>query len=65
LERLFDRNDVFVKVKGLTENVDVVEWNLEIEEDQKYVKLSSSLSKEKRDEYVKLMEEIVELFLLK
>jgi hypothetical protein len=42
LERLFDRNDVVVKVKGSTEEADVTECNLGTEEDPRYVKLSSS-----------------------
>jgi hypothetical protein len=62
LERLFDRNDVVVKVKGSTENVDVTECNLGTEEDPKYVKLSSSLSKEQRDEYVKLLKDFSDVF---
>jgi hypothetical protein len=43
LEILFDRNDVVVKVKGSTDNVDVTECNVGTEKDPKYVKLSSSL----------------------
>jgi hypothetical protein len=62
LESLFDRNYFVVKVKGLTENVDVTDCNLGTEEDPKYVKLSSNLSKEKMDEYVKLMKEFVDVF---
>jgi hypothetical protein len=62
LERLFDRNDVVVKVKGSNEEVDVTECNLGTEENPKYVKLSSSLSKEKRVEYVKLLKEFVDVF---
>jgi ribonuclease HI len=49
LERLFDKNDVAVKVKGTEEN-------------PKYVKLSSSLSKEQRAEYVKLLKEFTDVF---
>jgi hypothetical protein len=52
LEILFDKNDVVLKVKFSTEEADVTECNLGIKEDPKYVKLSSSLSKEKRVEYV-------------
>jgi hypothetical protein len=61
LERLFDRNDVVVKFKGLTENDDVNECNFGIEEDQKYVKLSSCLSKEKSIEYVNIIKEFVDV----
>jgi len=62
LERLFDINDVAVKVKGSTKSADVTECNLGTEEDPKYVKLSSSLSKEQRDEYVKILKEFVDVF---
>jgi hypothetical protein len=62
LERLFDRNDVVVKVQGSNENVDVTECNLGTKEDPKYVKLSSSLSKEQRVEYVKLLKEFSDIF---
>ena len=62
LERLFDRNDVVVKVKGSSEEADVTECNLGTEENPKYVKLSSSLSKEKRVEYVKFLKEFVDMF---
>jgi hypothetical protein len=62
LERLFDRNDVVVKVKGSSENADVTECNLGTEENPKYVKLSSSLSKEQRVEYVKILKEFVDVF---
>jgi hypothetical protein len=46
LERLFDGNDVAVKVEGSTEEAGVTECNLGTEEDPKWVKLSSILSKE-------------------
>jgi hypothetical protein len=62
LERLLDRNDVAVKVKGSTENVDVNECNLGTKEDPKYVKLSSSLSKEKRAQHVNILKEFVDVF---
>jgi ribonuclease HI len=62
LERLFDRNDVVVKVKGSSEEADVTKCNLGTEENPKYVKLSSNLSKEQRVEYVKLLKEFVDVF---
>jgi hypothetical protein len=62
LEILFDINDVVVKVKGSSEEVDVTECNLGTEENPKYVKLSRSLSNEKRDAYVKLLKEFVDVF---
>jgi hypothetical protein len=62
LERLFDINDVVVKVEGSTEEVGVTKCNLGTEEDPKWVKLSSSLSKEQRDEYVRLLKEFDDVF---
>jgi hypothetical protein len=62
LERLFDRNDVVVKVKGSTENDEVTECNLGIEEDPMYVKFSSSLSKEQRAEYANILREFADVF---
>jgi ribonuclease HI len=46
LEKLFDENDVEVKGKVSTKDVDITECNLGIENDPKYVKLESSLSRE-------------------
>jgi hypothetical protein len=54
LERLFDKNDIDVKVKGSTEYVDVTGFNLGIEDDTKYVKLSRSFSNEQRAKYAKI-----------
>jgi ribonuclease HI len=62
LERLFDRNDVAVKVEGSTKEADVTECNLGIEEDPKWVKLSRSLSKEQSAEYVRLLKEFSDVF---
>jgi len=62
LERLFDRNDVFVKVKGSSEEANVTECNLGTEENPKYVQLSSSLSKEQRVEYAKLLKKFSDIF---
>jgi hypothetical protein len=62
LERLFDKNDVVVKVKSPTEYVDVIECNLGIEEVPKYVKVSNRFSKEKRAEYVNILNEFVDVF---
>jgi hypothetical protein len=49
LERLFDGNDVEVKGKVSIDDANIIECNLGIEENLKYVKLSSSLSEEKRE----------------
>ena len=44
-----------VKFKGPTKDVDVGECNIGTEEDPKFFKLSSSLSREKRAKYVELL----------
>jgi hypothetical protein len=62
LERLFDRNDVAVKVKGSTDDADVTKCNIGTEKNPKFVKLSSSLSREQRVEYVELLKEFVDVF---
>jgi hypothetical protein len=61
LERLFDRNDVAIKIKDSTENADVTKCNLGTKEDPKYVKLCSIVSKEQRVEYAKLLKEFVDV----
>jgi ribonuclease HI len=62
LEILFDRNDVAVKGKISNEDVDVAECNIGTEEDPKFVKLSRSVSREKRVEYDKLLREFADVF---
>jgi len=62
LEILFDRNDVEVKFKGSTNDVDVTECNIGTKKDPKFVKLSSSLSREQRDEYDELLKEFADVF---
>jgi ribonuclease HI len=57
LERLFDGNDVAVKVKGSVDDADITEYNIGTEKDPKFVKLSSSLSREQRAEYAELLKE--------
>jgi hypothetical protein len=57
LERLFDRNDTAVKGKASNKDVDVAECNIDTEKDPKFVKLSSSLSREQRAEYAELLRE--------
>jgi hypothetical protein len=62
LERLFDENDVALKVKVSTDDAYITECNVGIEKDLKYVKLSSSLSEEQREEYTKLLKEFSDVF---
>jgi hypothetical protein len=53
---------VAVNFKGPTENADVSKCNIGTEEDPKFVKLSSSLSREKRAEYAELLKEFADVF---
>jgi hypothetical protein len=62
LERLFDENDVELKGKVSTDDEDITECNVGTEKDPKYVKLSSNLSKEQREEYTKLLKEFADVF---
>jgi hypothetical protein len=62
LEILFNGNDVAVNIKGPTEDVDVGECNIGTEEDTKFVRLSSGLSREKRTEYATLLKELADVF---
>jgi ribonuclease HI len=62
LERLFDNNDVVVKMRSSKENADLIDCNLGTEEEPKYVKLSKSLSENQRVEYVKLLKEFSDVF---
>jgi hypothetical protein len=62
LEILFDRNDAAVKGKVSNEDADIDECNIGTERDPKFVKLSNSFSREKRDKYTKLLKEFVDVF---
>jgi ribonuclease HI len=62
LERLFDGNDVAVKGRVLDEDVDTVECNIGTQEEPKFVKLSSSLTREHRAEYTELLREFADVF---
>jgi hypothetical protein len=62
LERLFDGNDVAVKVKVSNEDADTAECNIGTQEEPKFVKLSSSLTNEQRAEYTELLKEFADVF---
>jgi hypothetical protein len=53
---------VEINFKGSTNDVDVYECNIGTEKDPKFVKLSSSLSREQRVEYAKMLKKFVDLF---
>jgi hypothetical protein len=55
LERIFYSNDVAVKARRSLDDADISECNIGTEKNPKFVKLSSSLSKEQRAEYAELL----------
>jgi ribonuclease HI len=59
LERIFDRNDVAIKGKISDDSADATECNIGTEKEPKFIKLSSSLSKEQRTEYTELLKQFV------
>jgi hypothetical protein len=62
LERLFDINDVAIKDKVPNKDADVAKCNIGTEGNPKFVKMSSSLTKEQRAVYVELLREFVDVF---
>jgi len=62
LERLFDGNDVAVKGRVSDEDADTAECNIGTHEEPKFVKLSSSLTREQRAEYTELLREFADVF---
>jgi hypothetical protein len=62
LESLFNGNDVAVKGEVSNEDDDVAECNIGTEGNPKFVKMSTILSKEKRDEYAELLKYSIDVF---
>jgi hypothetical protein len=62
LERLFDNNDVAVKLEKKEEDSYVFQFNVASEEDPKYVNLASHLSEEQKVDYGKLLKEFSDNF---
>jgi hypothetical protein len=62
LEWIFDSNDVVVKDGRPIDDVDISECNIATKKNPKFVKLSSSLSREKRAEYVELLRKFSDVF---
>jgi ribonuclease HI len=62
LERLFDGNDVPVKGRVSNEDVETAECNIGTPKEPKFVKLSSSLTKEQKVEYTELLREFADVF---
>jgi len=62
LERIFDTNNVAVEAKRPIDDVEIFECNIGTKENPKVVKLSSSLSREKRSEYAELLNKFDDVF---
>jgi ribonuclease HI len=62
LERLFDGNDVAIKGRVSGDDADTAECNIGTPEEPKFVKLSTSLTKEQRIEYTELLREFADVF---
>jgi hypothetical protein len=55
LERIFQNNYVVVKDGRLIDDADISECNIGMKKNPKFVKMSSSLSREKRVEYIEFL----------
>jgi hypothetical protein len=62
LERLFDHNDVSIKLEKKEEDSDVSQFNVANEENPKYVNLASHLTEEQKSEYGELLKEFSDIF---
>jgi hypothetical protein len=62
LEMIFDRNGVSLKGEVSEEDASTIQCNIGTESEPKYVKLSRSLTKEKRSKYIGLLREFVDVF---
>jgi len=62
LEKLFDSNDVVVKLEKKEEEADVCPLNLASESDPKYVNLASHLTEQQKSEYAGLLKEFSDIF---
>jgi hypothetical protein len=62
LERLFDNNDVVVKLQSGEKESDVFQYNVASEQDPKHVNLASHLSKKQKADYGELLREFADIF---
>jgi hypothetical protein len=62
LERIFDRNDVSLKGETSEDDTDTIQCNIGTESKPRFVKISRSLTKEQRSEYVRLLKEFADVF---
>jgi ribonuclease HI len=62
LERLFDNNDVAVKLQTAEKESEVFKYNVANEQDPRHVNLASHLSDKQKDDYGKLLKEFSDIF---
>jgi ribonuclease HI len=62
LERLFDNNDVAVKLENGEKDSEVLQYNVASEQDPKYVNLASHLTEKQRADYGELLKEFADIF---
>ena len=62
LERLFDNNDVFLKLDSKTDEESTVDCNIGTENQPRYVKVSKFLPQETRTKYANLLKQYAEIF---
>jgi ribonuclease HI len=62
LERLFDKNDVAVKLQSGEKESDVLQYNVASVQDPKHVNLASHLTEKQRADYGELLKEFAEIF---
>jgi hypothetical protein len=62
LERLFDHNNVPVKIHDPNEDSYMIDCNLGTEQEPKYARLSKSIIEKQKVEYVKLLREFLDVF---
>jgi ribonuclease HI len=62
LEKLFDHNDVAIKLEKKEEDSDVFQFNVANEENPKYVNLASHLTDKQKSEYGELLKEFSDIF---
>jgi hypothetical protein len=62
LERLFDNNDVAVKLQSAEKESDVFQYNVASEQDPKHVNLASHLTEKQKADYGELLKEFADIF---
>jgi hypothetical protein len=62
LERLFDNNDVAVKLENGEKDSEVLQYNVASEQDPKHVNLASHLTEKQRVDYGELLKEFADNF---